>query len=121
MATLPEGLTQKDIDRYAQLDAGIKKFAEEHKTLNEKIKKAHEDAGLKGKMTLIYPSEKYGSVIVDLSEAKGVDTEALEAKYPLDKSPDYYTPKLDVRKIPADIVAKFRTVVTQRLSIKTGS
>lgn len=121
MAQLPEGLTQKDIDRYAQLDAGLKKIADEHKTLNEKIKKAHEDAGITGKKTLIYPSEKYGAVIVDLSEAKGVDSEAMEEKYPIEKNPDYYTPKLDVKKIPADIVAKFRTVVTQRLSIKTGA
>lgn len=121
MANLPEGLTQKDIDRYAQLDAGLKKIAEEHKTLNEKIKQAHLDAGITGKKTLIYPSEKYGSVIVDLSEAKSVDTESLEAKYPVEKNPDYYTPKLDTKKVPADIVAKFRTVVTQRLSIKTGS
>ena len=121
MAQLPEGLTQKDIDRYAQLDAGLKKIADEHKVLNEKIKKAHEDAGIGGKQTLIYPSEKYGSVIVDLSVANGVDTEAMEARYPQEKNPEYYTPKLDTKKIPADIVQKFRTVQTQRLSIKTGS
>ncbi|WNN95201.1 hypothetical protein SEA_MAGRITTE_250 [Microbacterium phage Magritte] len=121
MAQLPKGLAQKDIDRYAQLDAGLKRIADEHKTLNEKIKQAHEAAGLTGKHTLIYPSEKYGAVIVELSEANGVDTEALEEKYPQEKNPDYYTPKLDQKKIPADIVKKFRTVKTQRLSIKTGA
>ena len=58
---------------------------------------------------------------MELGEAKSVDTAALEKKYPAAKNPDYYTAKLDPKKIPADILAKFRTLVTQRLSIKIGS
>jgi len=120
MATLPPGLTQGDIDEYARLDAGIKKLKQRHDILNEKIKKTHEDAGIKGKKTLVYDSEKYGSVIVDLSEAKSVDTEKLESAHPFEQNPEFYKPKLDTKSVPADILAKFRTIITQRLSIKTG-
>lgn len=120
MATLPEGLTQKDIDRYAQLDAGLKKIADEHKVLNEKIKKAHVDAGIKGKKTLIYPSEKYGAVVVKLGEQKRLDTEALIAKFPEDKAPDFYALQLNVKAVPADIQERFRTNIIQTLSITTG-
>lgn len=120
MATLPEGLTQKDIDRYAQLDAGIKKLQDEHAVLNEKIKQAHKDAGIEGSKTLTYPSAKYGTVIVKLGEQKRLDTEALESKYPLDKNPEFYTPKIDTKKVPADIQAKFRTNIIQTLSVSVA-
>lgn len=120
MAQLPEGITQKDIDRYAQLDAGLKKIADEHKVLNEKIKQAHIDAGISGKKTLIYPSEKYGAVVVKLGEQRRMDTEALIAKHPQEKFPDFYSLQFDVKAVPADIQDKFRTNIIQTLSITTG-
>jgi hypothetical protein len=120
MAALPEGLTQKDIDRYAQLDAGIKKLADEHKTLNEKIKKAHEDAGISGKKTLIYTSDKYGSVIVKIGEQKRLDAAALEEKHPYERFPQFWRMQFDKDAVPADVQAKFRTNIIPTLSISTG-
>lgn len=117
MATLPEGLTQKDIDRYAYLDAGMKKLAEEHKVLNEKIKKAHEAAGIKPPKNLVYPSDKFGSVIVKIGEQKRLDEAALEEAHPQAKYPDFYTTRFDKSAVPADVTAKFRTNVVQTLSI----
>lgn len=121
MAELPEGLTQKDIDRYAYLDAGLKKLQDEHKALNDKIKKMHEAQGIKGKKTLVYPSEKYGSVIVDLNEQKRVDEDALVAAYPESKAPQYWKPVIDKTAIPATILEKFKTNIVQTLSIKVGN
>ncbi len=120
MATLPEGLTQKDIDRYAQLDLGMKKLADEHSALNDKIKKAHEAAGITGKKTLTYPSEKYGTVVVTLGEQKRLDEEALEKALPEDKHPDYYVSRLDKTLVPKTILDKFRTNIIQTLSIKVA-
>lgn len=120
MATLPEGITQKDIDRYAQLDAGLKKIADEHKALNDKIKRAHQEAGISGKKTLTYPSDKYGVVVVTLGEQKRVDTEALVKAHPQDKFPQYWALQFDQSAVDATVIDKFRTNVIQTLSIKTA-
>lgn len=120
MADLPEGLTQKDIDRYAQLDQGMKKLADEHKVLNEKIKQAHKDAGIEGNKTLTYPSAKYGTVIVKLGEQKRLDTAALEKAHPFEKYPNFWRTQFDKDAVPADIQAKFRTNIIQTLSISVA-
>ena len=120
MATLPPGLTQADIDNYARLDAGLKKLQDQHAVLNEKIKAAHKAAGYKGKKTLIYPSEKFGSVIVTLGEQKRVDSAALLKAHPEETYPEFYVSSLDTSKVPADILAKFKTNIVSTLSIKTG-
>lgn len=120
MATLPAGLTQKDLDRYAQLDAGMRKIADEHAMLNAKIKKAHEEAGIEGKKTLVYPSEKYGAVIVDLGVQNRTDTKALEEAFPSEKYPENYSLKIDPSKMDAKIVAKFKNAI-RTVSVKTAS
>lgn len=120
MADLPEGVSQKDIDRYAYLDKGIKKLQDEHKALNDKIKRAHEAAGITGKKTLVYPSEKFGSVIVDLNEQKRVDSEALEAAHPFEKSPQYWRMQFDQGLVDKTILDKFRTKIIPTLSIKVA-
>lgn len=117
MSQIPKGLTQQDLDRYAQLDAGIAALAEEHKILNAKIKKAHLDAGLTGKKTLVYPSEKYGAIIVKLNEQRRLDVPGLTEAFPMDDFPQFYSSILDVKKVPADVQDEFRTVVVQTLSI----
>lgn len=119
MATLPEGITQKDLDRYAQLDAGVKKIQEEHKALNDKIKKAHQDAGLTGKKTLVYPSDKYGSVIVVLGEQKRIDGPALEKALPLEKFPQYWQMQFDATLVDETIKGKYKNTIST-LSIKVG-
>ena len=120
MATLPEGLTQGDIDRYAYLDKGIKKLKEEHEVLNETIKQAHKAAGYSGNKTLSYPSDKFGTVIVKLGEQKRMDTEKATETFPADEYPEYYSLSLDVKKMPADISAAFRTNIVQTLSISVA-
>ena len=120
MATLPDGLTQSDIDRYAQLDAGIKKLQDEHAVLNETIKQAHKNAGIEGKKTLSYPSEKYGTVIVKLGEQKRLDSKSLSENFPEAEFPEFYTSTIDTKKVPADIQDAFRTNIIQTLSVTTG-
>ena len=120
MATLPDGLTQKDIDRYAQLDAGLKKISDEHKALNDKIKRTHLEAGFTGKKTLVYSSEKYGAVIVDLGEQKRVNTDALEAAHPVEKFPQYWRTQFDASSVDDTVKARFKTNIVSTLSIKTG-
>lgn len=120
MAQLPEGLTQKDIDRYAQLDAGIKKLQEEHGILNETIKQAHKNAGIEGNKTLSYPSEKYGTVIVKLGQQKRFDSAQASATFPEEEFPEYYSSSLDPKKMPADISAAFRTNIVQTLSVSVA-
>jgi hypothetical protein len=120
MAQLPEGLTQKDIDRYAQLDAGIKKLQEEHAVLNETIKQAHKNAGIEGNKTLSYPSEKYGTVIVKLGQQKRFDTAAASETFPEAEFPEYYSSTLDSKKLPADIANEFRTNIVQTLSVSVA-
>jgi hypothetical protein len=120
MATLPEGLTQKDIDRLAQLDAGIKKLEVEYNNLKDKVKQVHQDAGLTGKKTLVYPSEKYGSVIVDLNEQKRLDEEALIKAHPFEKFPQYWHMQFDKSLVDATVLAKFKTNIIPTLSIKVA-
>lgn len=120
MAQLPEGLSQKDIDRYAYLDKGMKKLQEEHAVLNEKIKQAHKDAGIEGSKTLTYPSEKFGTVIVKLGQQKRMDVAALTEKYTEEKAPEYYSLALDQKKVPADILAKFKTNIVNTLSVSVA-
>lgn len=120
MAELPEGLTQKDIDRFAYLDKGMKKLQDEHRVLNEKIKQAHKDAGISGSKTLIYPSEKFGAVIVKLGEQKRLDTAALEEAHPYEKFPQFWRTQFDKDSVPADLQAKFRTNIVNTLSVSTA-
>lgn len=120
MATLPDGLTQSDIDRYAQLDAGIKKLQEEHSILNETIKQAHKNAGIEGNKTLSYPSEKYGTVIVKLGQQKRFDSSKASATFPESEFPEYYSSALDQKKMPADILAAFKTNIVQTLSVSVA-
>jgi len=120
MAELPEGLTQKDIDRYAYLDAGIKKLVEEHTLLNDKIKQKHKEAGIKGKKTLSYPSDKFGTVIVTLGEQKRLVLEDLIKAYPVEKAPQFWTMQFDKTLPDATILNKYKTDIVQTLGVKVS-
>lgn len=120
MAVLPEGLTQKDIDRLAQLDTGMKKLQDEYSALKDKVKRAHQDAGITGKKTLTYPSEKYGTVIVDLNEQKRVDVEALVKAHPFEKFPQYWRMQFDQSAVDETVLNKYRTNIIPTLSIKVA-
>mgnify|MGYP007069471091 CR=1 FL=1 len=117
MAQLPEGITQQDLDRYAHLTAGIAVLEAEKDALNTQIKAAYAAAGYSGKHTLVYPSPRYGSVIVTIGEQRRVDQEALVTAFPRDRFPEYWKPVIDVDAIPATTVLGFRTP-TMTLSIK---
>jgi hypothetical protein len=107
MSTLPEGLTQAEIDRYAKLDAGIKKLQPEHKRLGEKIKSLVVKVGI----------FSFGSVVVDRNEARSFDKKTAEHDYPFETFPEYYTPVLDPAKVPESVKAKY-TSMTPRVSVK---
>lgn len=107
MSALPEGLTQAEVDRYAKLDAGIKKLQPEHKRLGEKIKSLVTKVG----------TFTFGNVVVDRNEAKSFDKKTAEHDYPYEKFPEYYTPVLDPAKVPDAVKEKY-TSMTQRVSVK---
>lgn len=120
MATLPEGLTQADIDRYAQLDQALKPILEEHKRLNDLIKRSHLEAGISGKKSLVYPSEKYGSVIVNLSERKLLDEETLIEAHPYEKFPQFYSTQFNKTLVDAPTLNKYKTKIVPALGITVG-
>lgn len=106
MAELPEGITQKEIDRFLKLDLGIKKLQPEHKVLSEKIKSAFTKLG----------TWVFGEAIIKRTEASSFDKAAFEKKHPVDRFPEYYSLTLDPTLIEPDVKAKFTTKV-QRLSV----
>ena len=116
MATLPEGLTQSDIDRYAKLDAGIKALQEEHKVLGLLIKEKHAEAGITGKRTLIYED-----VVVKLGEQRRLDEGGFLDTFPFSENPEFYSPAIDTAKVPADVLDTFRTIVIPTLSVSKAA
>lgn len=120
MATLPEGLTQADIDRYAQLDEALKPILDEHKRLNDLIKRTHIEAGIGGKKTLIYPSEKFGAVVVKLSERRNLDEESLVTDHPYEKFPGFYSTQFNKKLVDASTLEKYKTKIVPALSIEVG-
>lgn len=115
MATLPAGLTQSNVDRYAKLDAGIKALEAEHKVLGELIKTTHAEAGITGKRTLIYED-----VIVTFNEQRRLNGEVFQESFSPAEFPEYYKPAIDAAKVPADILDAFRTNVIPTLSVRTA-
>jgi hypothetical protein len=107
MSELPEGLTQTEVNRYAKLDAGIKKLQPEHKQLGDKIKAAVTKVG-------VFTFEK---VLVNRTEANSFDSDSAEHDFPQDKFPEYYKAVLDPSKIPDKVKSKY-TSKTQRVSVK---
>lgn len=107
MTALPEGLTQREVDRYAKLDAGIKKLQPEHKTLGEKIKKL-----VVGKGTSLF-----GNVVVKRNEADSFDKTAAAHDFPYEKFPHLYATVFDASKLDAKTKAKYTSKV-QRVSVE---
>lgn len=112
----PAGLTLADLARYARLTAGIKNLTDEKNVLNAKIKLAYENAGVHGKQTFVYDSAS-GDVVVNIGEQHKVNTELLSEDFPLDQHPGYYKSTIDTSRIPADIVARYRTETSVTLSV----
>lgn len=103
MSTLPPGLSQEQINRYAKLDAGIKLLQDEKDNLNNVIKDAHKD---QPRGTYIYES-----VVVKIGETSKVDTKGIEGEFPFEVNPEYYDAKLDAKKVPAETKARYTTKV----------
>ena len=113
MAELPEGITQDEIDRFAQLHKGVEALKEELELLKTTLKTKYKAAGITGKRTLVYPSPKYGTVIVKLGEQNRIlddSKKALIADYPQEVYPTYWAPAINVPAIPASIVDTYRTI-----------
>lgn len=79
MTTLPDGISQAEIDRYAKLDVALKKAKAEHDRLNSKIKRAF------GVGVFVCDG-----VILTRTEADEFHKKDAETKYPYASNPDYY-------------------------------
>lgn len=115
MATLPEGITQEQLDRYAYLSKGLSALENEKELLGNHIKQAYSEAGLTGKRTLTYPSPKFGTVIVTLGEQRRLSKEALEElekAFSWEEFPKYWKTALDIKSIPAIHVDPYREITT---------
>lgn len=112
MATLPNGITQADLDRYARLDVAIKKAKAEHDTLNAKIKAAFVSLG-----TFVF-----GSVIIKRTEAVTFDSKAATEALPYAQFSDYYdlVPVLNKALLPEEVRRTFESA-QQRLSVDVAS
>jgi len=117
MTSLPRGITQADLARYARLTEGVKALEDEKKVLNTKIKQAYDAAGITGKQTLVYPAAA-GALIVDLNEQRSVDTDMLTADYPLEEHPTHYKSVVNPDSFAADLLESYRTKTKPTLSVK---
>lgn len=104
---LPKGITRAEILRYGELDLQRKDIAKEHGLLNAKIKQVFTEVGI----------WIVGNVVVKRTQAHALDTEALEARFPLAKFPEFYTQVIDTTRIPADVLDQFRTITVERLAV----
>lgn len=114
MSTLPEGITQAEIDRYAKLDAGVKKLTAEKKELGEKIKFV---------LTAKSATYTFEDVVVSVAVRKGeFDKELATDTFPADRYPDLYTLTIDpekVRKSLGKAADDLNKAPTLALSVKT--
>lgn len=116
MSTLPKGVTQAELDRYAQLAKGIKALVDEKDQLSDKIKKAYHDAGVSGKRVFSYSSKKYGTIIVTLGVQMRLAKDAVTEAFPITTYPDYWSPQINVKAIPKEVLDIYREE-TQTLSV----
>ena len=111
MTTLPEGITQSELNEYAKLDKAIKSALEKKAALNAKIKSVFVKKGI----------FIFGSVVIKLGEQNRFDRAAFEKAYPSEKYSQYYvmTPVVNETSIADKTVAKF-TKSVQTLSISVA-
>lgn len=108
--TLPDGITQDELNRYARLSHAVRKANEELTVLNAKIKNAYPKLG-----TFIAPP-----VVIKRTQSIGVDTAAVAVAYPFDDAPEYYSASVDIKKLPVEVKDTFPKI-TQRLSVDVVS
>lgn len=92
---LPEGLTEKDLIRYAKLSKQATETTKLKKVLNDKIKKSF--------ATVAYEFGKdyvFGKVSLTFGRQMRFSAELFTKKYPIAKFPQYYTMQLDESLIP---------------------
>lgn len=85
-------LTQEDYDRAAKLNAGIAKLQAEFDALKARIKAEATTPGTK----------VHGNVVVEVTERRDKDIEAIEASLPYSTNPEFYKHVLDIPKVPKD-------------------
>lgn len=95
MSTLPEGITQADIDRLAKLDAGIKKLTAEAKEIKERLKES---------LPLKTATYSFENVVVKATKTDGqMDKKVAEATFPYSQNPEFYTPTIDPKKLKSEL------------------
>jgi hypothetical protein len=104
MSELPAGLTQKNVEQYASIDARIKKLTAAKDKLNAVIKEKHVEAG-RGKGTYVY-----GNVVVKIGETSSTNYKAIAEEMPFSVNPEIYKdPTVDPAKVPAKTKERFTT------------
>lgn len=118
---LPEGFTQADLNRLAQLSKGARALKEEFDALNSKLKTALIDAGyytdLTKAKTLVMPDTPFGTLLAKIGVQKRFAPKEFEAEYPYgEETAEYYTPQVDSSRVPESIKKQF-TPATPTISL----
>ena len=119
MTALPEGITQADVDRLATLEQGLRVLSTEYDALKAKFKEAITH-GEPLKATKIFPSERYGNVVLKFGVQARVDEALLSAELTQEKAPEFWSLQLDKTLIPSDLLDGYRTKVVQQLSVSVA-
>jgi hypothetical protein len=110
-SALPDGITQAEIDEYAEIHAAILKAEKIDKPLNEKIKAAYTEEG----------TYLAGNVVIERYSSKVFDPAEFAIAYPREQYPQYYvevpaTYVLAPVSIPAELKNKHQKV-TDKLQV----
>lgn len=114
--TLPEELTEKDLEKYVRYNGLLLKYKPLRDALNNKIKLAFDKAGLK-KGTYLFKT-----FIIKRGEQNCFDAEAFKKAHPFEKYPQYYrqVPTFDATLVPDTEKPKKFFEVRQTLSITSA-
>lgn len=112
MSDLPDGITQDDLDKYAKIDAAMKKLEPEKKRIADLIKKAFDKPG-----TFVH-----GNVVIERTTAKLRATKDFLSDYPADEYPEFYVnePKINWDAVSEEDAAEYWTA-SEKLSVKVVS
>jgi hypothetical protein len=98
LVELPEGITEKDLERYAKLSKQATTIKGLRDKLNDKIKKSF--AGVKYEFDKPY---LFGKTSLTFGKQMRFSEELFVKKYPISKYPQFYSMQLDTSLIPEDL------------------
>ena len=99
-ATLPKGITAKEMREFAQADRLMKKYTARREELREKVLAA-------------FPNKKGTYLFEDIIIERGVsmvtDTAKMQEMYPYEQYPQYYKSAFDAKKVPDAVKEDFKS------------